>query len=255
MTIEAVIFDWAGTTVDYGCFAPVQAFVDAFKEKRIDVTLEEVREPMGMLKRTHIETMLNMPRIKALFKDEYGRSWDSNDVDELLATFTDKLMNKLVQETELKPFLLEAIEKLQEKGIAIGATTGYTRQMIKPVAKRAEELGYKPDASFTPDETENMGRPYPYMIFENMKALGIISVKNVIKVGDTVADIQEAKNAGIRAFGVIEGSSLMGLSKEEYESLSEQEQEARKKTVEHKFYEAGADMVINNLSELIEFIN
>ena len=25
---EAVIFDWAGTTVDYGCFAPVQAFVE-----------------------------------------------------------------------------------------------------------------------------------------------------------------------------------------------------------------------------------
>ena len=25
MAIEAVIFDWAGTTVDYGCFAPVQA--------------------------------------------------------------------------------------------------------------------------------------------------------------------------------------------------------------------------------------
>ena len=29
--IEAVIFDWAGTTVDFGCFAPVQAFVEVFK--------------------------------------------------------------------------------------------------------------------------------------------------------------------------------------------------------------------------------
>ena len=27
---ECVIFDWAGTTVDYGCFAPVQAFVEVF---------------------------------------------------------------------------------------------------------------------------------------------------------------------------------------------------------------------------------
>ncbi|MFR7444714.1 MAG: hypothetical protein ACLUUO_16310 [Sellimonas intestinalis] len=32
MKYEAVIFDWAGTTVDYGCFAPVQAFLDAFHE-------------------------------------------------------------------------------------------------------------------------------------------------------------------------------------------------------------------------------
>ena len=30
--IEAVIFDWAGTTVDYGCFAPVQAFIYAFEQ-------------------------------------------------------------------------------------------------------------------------------------------------------------------------------------------------------------------------------
>lgn len=28
---EAVIFDWAGTTVDYGCFAPVQAFMEVSK--------------------------------------------------------------------------------------------------------------------------------------------------------------------------------------------------------------------------------
>lgn len=50
MAIEAVIFDWAGTTVDYGCFAPVQAFIEAFKEFGITPTEEEVRKPMGMLK-------------------------------------------------------------------------------------------------------------------------------------------------------------------------------------------------------------
>ena len=36
--IEAVIFDWAGTTVDFGCFAPVQAFVEAFKAEGIEPT-------------------------------------------------------------------------------------------------------------------------------------------------------------------------------------------------------------------------
>lgn len=49
--IEAVIFDWAGTTVDFGCFAPVQAFVEVFKHFGIEPTMEEVRKPMGMLKR------------------------------------------------------------------------------------------------------------------------------------------------------------------------------------------------------------
>ena len=61
--IEAVIFDWAGTTVDYGCFAPVQAFQEAFAHHGVPVTLEETRKPMGMLKRDHIRTMLRMERI------------------------------------------------------------------------------------------------------------------------------------------------------------------------------------------------
>ena len=39
-TIQGVIFDWAGTTVDFGCFAPVSAFVEAFRKAGIDVTLE-----------------------------------------------------------------------------------------------------------------------------------------------------------------------------------------------------------------------
>ena len=61
--IKAVIFDWAGTTVDFGCMAPVQAFVEVFKEFGIEPTMEEVREPMGMLKIDHIRTMLKMERI------------------------------------------------------------------------------------------------------------------------------------------------------------------------------------------------
>lgn len=75
MKYEAVIFDWAGTTVDYGCFAPVQAFLDAFHEYGIDPTMEEVRGPMGMLKIDHIRTMLQGERISALWRDKYGRDW------------------------------------------------------------------------------------------------------------------------------------------------------------------------------------
>ena len=65
MKLEAVILDWAGTTVDFGCFAPVQAFLDGFAAFGIHPTLEEVRAPMGLLKWDHIHTMMQMPRISA----------------------------------------------------------------------------------------------------------------------------------------------------------------------------------------------
>ncbi|MFR1296342.1 MAG: hypothetical protein ACLSBH_13430 [Coprobacillus cateniformis] len=68
MKIEAVIFDWAGTTVDYGCFAPVQAFHDAFEAYGLHPTFDEIRQPMGMLKIDHIKTMLEMDSLKKNFK-------------------------------------------------------------------------------------------------------------------------------------------------------------------------------------------
>ena len=51
MKVEAVIFDWAGTTIDYGCFAPVDVFLNVFSDIGIEITLAEARESMGILKK------------------------------------------------------------------------------------------------------------------------------------------------------------------------------------------------------------
>ncbi len=80
MKLNTVIFDWAGTTVDYGCFAPVRAFVEAFKKFGIEPTVAEVREPMGMLKKDHIRCMMQMLRINNEWQRIYGRTWTEEDV-------------------------------------------------------------------------------------------------------------------------------------------------------------------------------
>ena len=87
--IKAVIFDWAGTTVDFGCMAPVQAFVEVFKEFGIEPTMEEVREPMGMLKIDHIRTMLKMERIRNLWIEKYGKDPEEEDAQKMYAIFED----------------------------------------------------------------------------------------------------------------------------------------------------------------------
>ena len=83
-----------------------------------------------------------------------------------------------------------------------------------------------------------------------MEALDVTSVKNVVKVGDTISDIKEGINAGVISVGVIEGSSEMGLSEEEYNNLSEDEKNNLCQKVKDSFLKAGADYVINNMSEL-----
>lgn len=251
---EAVIFDWAGTTVDYGCFAPVQAFAGVFRHFGIEPTMDEVRAPMGMLKRDHIRTMLEMPRIRKLWTEKYGAAPTEENVEELYGLFEEKLMRILDQYAEIKPYVLETVEALRKRGMKIGSTTGYTDAMMAIVTAKAKENGYAPDVWFSPNSVGDAGRPYPYMIFRNMEALGVHSVENVVKVGDTVSDIREGKNAGVFTVGVVEGSSEMGLTEEEYHALSEEERAERSAAVREKFVKAGADAVIQNMSELLEIL-
>lgn len=252
--IEAVVFDWAGTTVDYGCFAPVQAFVEAFKHFGIQVTMDETREPMGMLKRDHIRTMLNMERIAKEWEQETGHPATEEDVEAVYAQFEPKLFSILDQFADPKPYVIETVEQLRSMGIKIGSTTGYTDSMMAVVVPEAAQKGYAPDCWYSPDSVCGKGRPYPYMMFENMKTLGITDVKNVVKVGDTVSDIKEGVNSGAWSVGVIEGSSEMGLSQAEYEALSETEKEAACRKTEDVFRGAGAHFVIRNLSELPQLV-
>ncbi|MGI6011933.1 MAG: phosphonoacetaldehyde hydrolase [Ruminococcus sp.] len=252
--VEGIIFDWAGTTVDYGSFAPVQAFVEVFRHFGIEPTVEEVRKPMGMLKIDHIRTMLNMERIKNCWEEKYGRVPCDEDAKELYGHFEEKLFGILNQFADPKPQVVEVTKALREKGIVIGSTTGYTGKMMEIVTPLAKEKGYAPDAMVTPDDVGGMGRPYPYMIFKNMELLKLQDVRKVIKVGDTISDIKEGKNAGVITIGVVVGSSQMGLTQEEYEALSPEEAQKKCEKVKQEFLEAGADGVITNMEELLELI-
>lgn len=251
---EAVIFDWAGTTVDYGCFAPVQVFTEVFKNAGVEPTMEEVREPMGMLKWAHIRTMMEMPRIKEAWKELYGREPEDADADKMYESYEPSLLGILDQYSDPKPYVLETVKALRDKGIKIGSTTGYTDVMMQVVVPKAKELGYEPDCWFSPDSTGGKGRPYPYMIFRNMEELNVSAVDKVIKVGDTISDIREGKNAGVFTIGILEGSSLVGLSQAEYESLPEEEKEKVLKEAEEKYKEAGADAVVRDIRGILEYI-
>lgn len=256
--IEGVIFDWAGTTIDFGCFAPVNVFINIFKNAGIDVTMEEARGPMGMLKIDHVRAMLSMPRISLLWKEKFGRVFDEQDVKNLYAEFEPALMASLIEFTDPIPEVVETVQNLRKQGLKIGSTTGYTQSMMDVVVPIAFKKGYGPDFYITPDGTDSLGRPYPYMIFRNMEALKLSATWKVVKVGDTVSDIKEGLNAGVWSVGVIIGSSEMGLSLDEYHALSEAVQETIVSKTEQIFIESGADFTIKSMCELpllIERIN
>ncbi|PFH88029.1 phosphonoacetaldehyde hydrolase [Bacillus sp. AFS088145] len=256
--VEGIILDWAGTTVDFGCFAPVNVFIDSFKKAGIEVTMEEARAPMGMLKIDHIREMLSMPRISKLWIEKYERPFNEQDVNILYANFEPALMASLSDYANPIPGVIEVVQELRNKGLKIGSTTGYTNKMMDVVVPNAETKGYYTDFYITPDETNSFGRPYPYMIYRNMEALKLTAPWKVVKVGDTISDIKEGINAGVWSVGVIIGSSEMGLSLEEFSSLTDSEKEAIISKTEQSFRQNGADFTIKSMSELpmlIERIN
>ena len=172
------------------------------------------------------------------------------DVDAVYSHFEPKLLSILDRFADPKPGVIDAVAALREAGLKIGSTTGYTDAMMEIVVPKAAELGYAPDHWVSADGTEGFGRPYPYMIFHNMQVLRLMDVRRVAKVGDTISDIKEGKNAGVFTVGVTEGSSQMGLSLAEFEALSPAEQDRERLMAREAFLQAGADAVIDTMDEL-----
>lgn len=255
--IEGVIFDWAGTTVDYGCFAPVEVFLEVFKNKGVAITLEEARGPMGMLKIDHIRALTQVPRIKEEWIKVHGTAPTEDDVVAMYEEFEPSLLKILPNYASPIDGVLETVAKLREMGLKIGSTTGYTNTMMDIVVPEAKKLGYAPDCYFTPDGLP-AGRPLPWMCYRNAMELGIYPMSHIVKVGDTKSDVKEGVNAGCWSIGVVIGSNEMGLHEEETLSLTSAQLEEMIQTVTNRFYDNGAHYVIRTMRELpaaIQLIN
>jgi len=248
-SIRCVIFDWAGTTIDYGCLAPSGAFVAAFRQYGIECSLREVRGPMGLHKKDHIRELLRDAEFSARFESARGRGWTEADVVELYRIVTPMQVEAAAKYAQLVPGLNAVVAELRELGLKIAGSTGYFREAAEVCTTGAAAQGYVPDFSICADEVP-AGRPAPWMIFRVMEALNVYPPSAVVKVGDTVVDIHDGLNAGVHSVAVIDSSSEMGLSLAEFEALPQAEREQRRSTVRAKFVAAGATAVLNSLNDL-----
>lgn len=242
-SIEAIIFDWAGTTVDYGCMAPVVAMQNAFEKYNINVTYDEIRKPMGLAKLDHIKIII----------DNLGLPANKQLIENIYKEFEENIFATLTAHTTLIPGLLEVLDYLENNNIKVGTTTGYTAAMMKVVANEAKKQGYTPQSIVTPDEV-TCGRPYPYMIQKNMMTLAIKDVRKIIKVGDTIADLQEGLHAGCYSIGVVKGSSMLGFDEKQVKQINKEDLTLRCESVRKEMLSAGAHSVIESIVELPQLI-
>ncbi|MGF1563263.1 MAG: phosphonoacetaldehyde hydrolase [Geminicoccaceae bacterium] len=252
--LQAVVFDWAGTTVDFGSRAPMGVFVEAFKSFDIDVTIAEARGPMGMAKRPHIAALMQLPRIAEQWRARYGKDPDDAAIDAVYDVFVPKNAEVVVDYADLIPGTAETVAALRARGLKIGSTTGYTRDIMAPLLPIAAEQGYAPDCLVCTGDTKE-GRPAPLMLYRCMLDLGAWPSRLVVKVDDTEVGIEAGLNAGCWTVGVALTGNACGLSLEELSQLAPEELAAASALAEAKLYAAGAHYVIDGIADLLPVID
>jgi phosphonoacetaldehyde hydrolase len=247
--MKAVIFDWAGTMVDFGSRAPVAAMRRAFEAEGVLVSEAEVRAGMGLAKRDHVAFMLAAPRVADAWRARHGAQAGEADVERIFTAIGPLMREAGAAHSALIPGAAEACQALRQAGLRVGSTTGYTREMIGPIIEAARSQGYAPEVVVCAGETP-VGRPSPLMIWKALAELGAWPVNAVVKVDDAPVGIAEGKNAGCFTIGVAASGNAVGLDVESYLRLPESERQMRTAIARTELLAAGADAVIDSVADL-----
>jgi phosphonoacetaldehyde hydrolase len=246
---DLVIFDWAGTMVDFGCVAPVKALIEAFGAAGVVIDAATARRDMGRAKIEHVRALLREPTVAAAWRAHHGGSATAVDVDALMARLGPLMREHAARASTLIPGARDTFESLRAAGLRVASSTGYTREMMQPVLARAAQQGYLPEHVVCSGETP-AGRPSPLMIYKACAELGVWPLSRVVKVDDAEAGIAEGKAAGAFTVGVASGNEL-GLSLEELQALAASERDSRIASARQALLAAGADLVIDSVAQLV----
>jgi phosphonoacetaldehyde hydrolase len=247
--VKAVIFDWAGTVVDFGSLAPMGAFVATFAEFGVEVSIEEARGPMGMAKRPHVAAILALPRVAAAWAEKHGRSPTAADIDAVHDAFVPRNIAVAAAHADLIPGVAQTVKFLRAEGLRIGSSTGYTREIMAKITPRAAEQGFAPDSLVCAGDTIE-GRPSPLMFYKGLIDMGVWPAWSAIKVDDTTVGVAEGINAGAWSIGVAVSGNAFGLSLADAKALAPEEFLSRRARAYDSLYAAGAHEVIDTVADL-----
>jgi phosphonoacetaldehyde hydrolase len=249
MQLKAVVFDWAGTTVDYGSRAPMGAFVEVFSQFKVELSIDEARRPMGLPKWDHIKALVSHPDIAERWQRAHGAPPTDADVGRIYEVFVPLNTRVVTDYADLIPGTVESVAHARERGLKIGSTTGYTREIMEPLLPLARAQGYAPDNLVCAGDLA-AGRPTPLMMYKCFADLGVWPAQAVVKVDDTVPGIAEGLAAGCWTVGVAVSGNALGLSLEQVNALSETEREMRRTLAMRELVLGGAHYVIDSIADL-----
>jgi len=198
MSIQLVIFDMAGTTVEDNNYVGMH-IEKALNQHGYEATQDDIRAVMGIEKPVAIRMLLTRSLKRDDVSDDLVMGIHQTYLQQMLSFYREDPRVSEIEGTT------SVFQKLTEAGLRIGLDTGFDRKTADIIIDR---LGWRDviDASVTSDEVEN-GRPAPDMGLKLMEILGINSPESVAKVGDTISDLGEGSALGCKFnIGVTSGA-------------------------------------------------
>jgi phosphonatase-like hydrolase len=196
--LSMVVFDVAGTTV-FDDDNVAEAFLGALTDLGVSAEAHEVVRVMGLSKPLALTELCR------------GRVAEA-EIEEVVRAAHERFVSRMIEHYETSPTVrpIEGAETtfhaLREEGIAVVLDTGFSRPILDAVLHRLGWLDDVVDATVASDEVP-AGRPHPFMIQRALGLLGLPTDARIMKVGDTVSDIQEGIAAGAAlVVGVLSGT-------------------------------------------------
>lgn len=250
-SVQAIIFDWAGTIVDFGSFAPTTIFVEAFKRQYdFEISLAEARVPMGLGKWDHIKAVGALPEVSARWQAQFGQAMTDEDVEQIYQTFMPLQVAKVADHADPIPHAIEVVESFKQRGIKIGSCSGYPRVVMDTLIPAAAQKGYRPDCVVATDDLKVGGRPAPFMALHNVIELGVTRVSDCIKVDDSAPGIEEGHNAGMWTVALLLSGNEAGLTLDEYLNASETELDRARDIARVKFAKSNPHYLVDTIADL-----
>jgi phosphonoacetaldehyde hydrolase len=253
--IKLAVFDWAGTTIDHGCMAPAVVFVEVFRLRGLDITVQQARAPMGLAKKDHLRAITKQEEVAAQWRKVHGRDCTEQDVTDMFEQEFRRLeVETIARHSRLIPGTLTCVAELKKRGIKIGSSTGYSREATEINLREAARQDFRPDATFCAGDVP-AGRPEPWMIFANMQATRTFPPEAVVKIGDTAPDIGEGLNAGVWTIGITRTGNEVGLGKEEIGRVSPDVLAAKVAAADAKLRACGAHYVVETIRDVVPLLD
>jgi phosphonoacetaldehyde hydrolase len=252
--VRAVIFDISGTVLDFGSRGPVVAFIELFARHGIHISEEDARRPMGTHKKDHILSLLADSVVAAQWRESHGALPDAHSVEELYQEFRTLQIEVLEQHCDVIPGVPAVVQELRTRGIRVANTTGFDSDMMAGLIREAKAGGYESELWVTPDLV-GQGRPAPWMAFYAARKLDVYPMSTFVKVGDTPADVAEARAAGMWAVSVLECGNEVGLSKAELDGLTPEARWARVSAARARLATCGPHYLIGTTADLMPVID